>query len=168
MWSFNDKPFASIRVKVEIERVVLAYRHGRAGETEEQDVEQLVFMDHTPCTYGGTRAWWLCPFCDRRVAILYGINKFFTCRHCCDLGYASQVENAYERALSQAQKIRTLLGGTANMTKPFPSKPKKMHWKTYWRLRAEHDAFDRVALIEVVRWTRSAKELAGYSVSQNW
>ena len=145
-WSVNGKPIAGIRVKVEVARVVLAYRHRPRGESEWQNVEQLAYMEHTPCTYGGTRPWWLCPSCGRRVAVLYSSGKHYACRHCYKLAYTSQGESIDDRALRQAQKIRKLLGGTANMMEQFPSKPKGMRWKTYWRLHTEHDAFVGVSL----------------------
>jgi len=161
LWSVNDKPVASIRVQVEVGRVVLAYRHRPRGESEWQDVEQAVFMEHTPCTYGGTRPWWLCPSCSRRVAVLYGTGKLYACRHCYKLAYASQVENAYDRARRQAQKIRILLGGTGNMMEQFPSKPKRMRWTTYWRLLAAHDAFAKTSLAGMARWVGLMKERLG-------
>jgi hypothetical protein len=35
------------------------------------------------------------------------------------------------QAFYPAEKIRERLGGSANMMKPFPEKPKGMHWRTY-------------------------------------
>ena len=56
----------------------------------------------------------------------------------CDLRYESQREAKKYRALRWAQKIRTRLGGSANMMDPFPEKPKGMHHDTYMRLFWKH------------------------------
>jgi hypothetical protein len=42
------------------------------------------------------------------------------------------------RTLRREQTIQERLGGRANMTKPFPEKPKGRHWETYERLWWEH------------------------------
>ena len=47
-------------------------------------------LEWTPCTFGGSRPWFLCPGCGRRVAILYGPGLPLECRVCRGLGYASQ------------------------------------------------------------------------------
>ena len=44
--------------------------------------------------------------CGRRVAILYGLGKYFLCRHCYDLRYESKREDKKGRALRRVQKIR--------------------------------------------------------------
>jgi hypothetical protein len=72
--------------------------------------------------------------CGRRVAILY-LGKYAVCRYCRQLAYECQREPPHYRALNRAQSIRMKLGGSASMAEPFPSKPKSMHWRTYWRLR---------------------------------
>jgi hypothetical protein len=146
-WTINDDPVANIRVRVKDEYVELVYRHRCRGDNEWQDVEQPVCFDRTHCTYGGTRLWWICPSCGRRVAILYGAGRLFACRNCYRLAYESQREDGGDRALRRAQRIRMRLGGTANMMMPFPWKPKGMRWRIYERLRAVAEAATNRSLI---------------------
>jgi hypothetical protein len=157
-WSVNDKAVASIRVKVEVGRVVLSYRHRSRGESEWQNVEQPVYMEHTPCTFGGTRAWWFCPSCGRRVAVLYGCGKHYACRHCYKLAYTSQGESVDDRAARRANRIRKKLGWELGILNGNGDKPKGMRWKTYWRLCAEHDACVGVSLAAMARWINILKE----------
>ena len=156
-WTVDGRAVASIQGRMEADRVVLVYRH-RSGDDESwQDVEQPVRFDHTPCTYGGTRRWWLCPSCGRRVAVLYGPGKLFACRHCYRLVYASQREAEDDRARRQAEKIRRRLGWPAGIANPDGGKPKGMHWRTFERLTEAHDACAEASLAGVVRWLASMK-----------
>ncbi|WP_139249395.1 hypothetical protein [Malonomonas rubra] len=135
-WSRGDEQTGWIRYTMEHDRMNLRYRYRRSGE-EWQDIEQSVYFDHTPCNYGGSRKWFLCPHCHKRIAVIYGAGKYFLCRHCYDLTYSSQQENPADRLIRKARKIRKDLGGDDSLTDAFPEKPKHMHWKTYWRLRDE-------------------------------
>ncbi len=118
-WSRGDRETGSIRGFAYRNRVVLSYRHcsGRAAEWE--GVEEVVPLQWTPCNFGGSRPWFVCPgivnggACGRRVAILYGPGKYFLCRHCYDLRYESQREDKKDRALRRARKIRRRPGGSA-------------------------------------------------------
>jgi hypothetical protein len=95
-------------------------------------IRTVVPIVWTACHFGGQRPWFRCPAlgCGRRVRVLYG-RHYFCCRFCHDLAYASTRESAATRARRTAQQLRLQLGGTANLTEPFPSKPKGMHWRTY-------------------------------------
>jgi hypothetical protein len=142
-WSSNGEPMGFIHVQTQPDRATLSYRHRRAGVEEWTSEEYPVSIVWTPCNYGGHRAWFLCPArgCGRRVAILY-LGGIAACRHCYQLAYDSQHEPPHGRALNRTQAIRMKLGGSGSMADPFPWKPKRMHWKTYWKLRREAEEAD--------------------------
>lgn len=133
----NKASGASISCLCTGAEVVLTYKH--SGEP----VRQPVALDWTACNYGGQRPWWRCSHCNRRVAVLYAAGKYFACRHCYGLCYGSQKENAGDRALRQAWKIRERLGQKdGGHMEELPEKPKGMHWDTYLDLEercAEHE-----------------------------
>jgi hypothetical protein len=47
------------------------------------------------------------------------------------------------------------------MTKPFPEKPKGMHWRTYERLRWEHDEADMEQLVAMKVYLDKLERRAG-------
>jgi hypothetical protein len=153
-WSRAGRQTGSIGGVAYSDRVIFFYRHRRGVSGEWEDIKETVVLDWTPCNLGGERPWFICPGagCGRRVAILYGPGKYFLCRHCYDLVYESQRENAMYRALHKAQSIRKRLGGSANMMEPFPEKPKGMHWKTYERFWWEHHQAEMAHLAGMREW----------------
>lgn len=141
-WTRNGEKMASIQVKVSENRVILDYRHQSNG-SEWKNQNYPVLLEWTPCNYGGLRAWFRCPAngCGRRVAKLHlGSSSIFACRHCYQLAYASQRENADDRATRQAGKIRDRLSWVPGIFYGHGIKPKGMHWKTYQRLVSEYDS----------------------------
>ena len=92
-------------------------------------------LERTHPHFGGLRWWFRCPGhdCGRRVALVYAAGREFICRRCLGLAYESQRENRRFRALRRAQKIRVRLGASANITQPFPLRPRSMHVMTYLR-----------------------------------
>ncbi len=162
-WSRAGQEVASIGAFVYQDKIVLSYRHrsGPAGEWE--DVKEPVSLEWTACNFGGERPWFVCPGvgCGRKVAILYGPGKYFLCRHCYDLRYESQREDEKDRALRRARKIRRRLGGSANMLKPFPERPKGMHHDTYMRLFWEHDEAERERLADMREWLNKLQKQLG-------
>ena len=157
-WSRAGRETGSIRCTVigneKAEKVILTYRHRSGPSGEWKEVREPVPLSWTACNFGGERPWFVCPGagCGRRVAVLYGPGRYFLCRHCYDLRYESQREDKMHRALRRAQNIREGLGGSANMMKPFPEKPKGMHWKTYERLWWEHHETEMKQLAGMREW----------------
>ena len=71
--------------------------------------------------------------------MLYG-GGLYACRHRHNLAYRTQREQAYDRASRKADKIRKRLGWEAGILNGNGGKPKAMHWATFMRLQARHDA----------------------------
>ena len=147
-WLVNDLPVAGISIKVVFDQgMVLSWRVRRTGEV----VEQRVQTQTSPCHMGGNRHWFTCPRCSKRVAVLYAPGRYFACRQCGGLGYATQKECAGERASTKANKLRNRLGWEAGILNGDGGKPKGMHWKTYQRLKSNHDALVQVSFQDIGR-----------------
>jgi hypothetical protein len=161
-WSRHGEVAASIRVWTESDRVFLGYRRRRrSGGADWWDDSYPVYLDRTPCNIGGQRPWLLFPArgCGRRVAILYG-GAIFACRHCYQLAYPSQRETYDDRATRRADRIRKKLGWKLGIFNANGWKPKGMHWSTFERLTAEHDAFVQTSLAGIAVWLDRLHERA--------
>ncbi len=150
-WLTEDEVTGSIRVRVEHSRLRLIYKTKSPGE-EWQDKDYPVILDSTECNFGGSRKWFICPArgCGRRVALLYG-GAVFVCRHCNQLAYPSQNEDASDRATRQAERIRRKLGWTPGILNGSEGRPKRMHRRTYERLCAEHDEWANLSIAYVIQ-----------------
>ena len=147
-WLVNDRKVAGIDVRVEFNtEVVLSWRMKSTGEV----VEQRVQTQTSPCHLGGQRHWFTCPRCCKRVGVLYSPGRYFACRPCGGLGYATQKEGAGDRASIKADKIRKRLGWEAGILNGSGGKPKGMHWKTYQRLKAHHDRLVLISCHDIAR-----------------
>lgn len=135
-WGRNGQPVASINIRTGADMVCLDYRY---GGTTGQDVSCRVSIAWTPCNYGGQRPWWVCPCCGSRVALLYA-GKVFACRQCHRLAYETTRQIPSERAGTAADKLRDKLEWPAGILNGNGGKPKRMHWDTFWKLQAKHDA----------------------------
>jgi len=139
-WTRDGEKVASIHLRAEHDRLHLSYRVRSVGE-EWADVDETVRIVRVACRFGGTRPYFICPgvvngiACGRRVAKLHGSGRYFLCRHCYRLAYASQSEGAWDRAIRRVSKISQRLGADHGIDDPFPQKPKGMWQRTYERLR---------------------------------
>jgi hypothetical protein len=130
-WTQNGQQFGSITLRAELAHLQLSFRVRIAGG-EWEKIEEQVRIIRLPCPFGGTRPYFLCPgvingiACGRRVIKLYGPARYFLCRHCYRLCYASQCEGELDRTMRRANKIKQGLGGEPGMLSPFPPKPKGM------------------------------------------
>lgn len=129
-WHVREQYTGSASVAMVDGHLVVEYRHRTRGAEDWDDVRQVITLAWTACHYGGQRPWLVCPGCQRRVAVLCGAGKWFRCRHCYRLPYASQGEAVYDRLLRKRDKLRARVGTRH-------TKPQGMHWQTWIRLRQQ-------------------------------
>ncbi len=135
-WNRNGQPSgsASIRVVAGVSMTVICQWRSDSSE-DLQSMERIVFIENTNCAYGGSRPWFVCPDCGRRVAIVMLQKPTVACRHCLKLTYASCNEDQIDRSWRRRDKIKAKLGGD---DKGIYLKPKGMHQRTWQRLRWQH------------------------------
>jgi hypothetical protein len=118
--------------------LTLDYKTRAYGEIEWTPRRQPVWLDWTPCKYGGERVWFTCPGCQRRRAVLFSAGGVFRCRGCHDLAYASTREDATERANRRIMALHRKLKAPVGCDLfHVPRRPAGMHAATYDRLAAE-------------------------------
>lgn len=138
-WKRNGERVSSIWMRGGEDRIVLSYR-SRIGSEDWQDVEEPIPIRWMPCRYGGRRPYFVCPgivngvACGRQVVKLYCAGRYYRCRGCYRLTYASRSEDSCDRALRRANKIRMRLGGEPGYEAMIPRRPKGMWRSTYDRL----------------------------------
>jgi len=73
------------------------------NEGKTTDFDYKIPIAETPCKFGGTRHWFMCPLtkdnkpCGRRVGVLYKAGDWFGCRHCHELTYRSKNMNRRDK-----------------------------------------------------------------------
>lgn len=126
---------ANIVIATDLDSVRLTYRY-KIWRGEQRDVDQQIVIQRTQCYYGGSRAWFTCPVCERRAAILY-LSEIPICRICSRLVYRSQAEDDLARNWRRNRKMRVRLGQAEGDPWKLPPRPKGMHQATYSRLRLD-------------------------------
>ncbi len=133
-WGRDGTQKSSIGVYVYSGFLEFSYTANPQGESP-QLVKYRVALDYQECHFGGKRPFFVCPSCGNRAVKMYLSDAHFLCRKCHGLAYESQREKIYDRMLNKCQKIRIKLGGSPSTFDAFPAKPKRMHYKTYNKLR---------------------------------
>lgn len=101
---------------------------------------QTLRLTRIPNGFGGSRAFWLCPRCGRRVRYLYFKGLRFICRECARLNYRSQQETKdsmrdYWKGMGYAEKHLVVHPSSRPDGFSFPhyvpDRPLWMHETTY-------------------------------------
>lgn len=114
-------------------------------------LKQVIRLTKTCCNYGGYRCWFMCPACHRRMAVLYLLGDI-KCRKCHGLVYNTERDTKIKRQHRKANKIRRRLGWQPGIANLDWEKPKGMHWKTFYRLRAKENYTAQCIMTGINQW----------------
>jgi hypothetical protein len=151
-WLRDDEPLANISIVASPHDLGLSYWWAAHG-AEPRKVIQQIALTWTPCRLGGRRAWFLCPDCKRRCAVVYGVHHLggFACRRCMRLAYESEAEDAVGRLSRKLLKLEARLGEDGG-------KSKSMRWRTYERLCERIDTVEDARIAALVARRGTARD----------
>lgn len=110
---------------------------------------QTLGVEHTPCRFGGSRPWLLCPKCGGRVLVLYWQVGQVACHGCTGASYRTQRLDLVSRTWVKQRKIERRLGADH-------TRAKRMHWATYWRLMDQIGICQNNRVVDLLAWGRKA------------
>lgn len=135
VWSVDGKATGRVHVRSTGPFVHFRYQWQASGDADWHPVQLAVATETTPCNFGGQRRWFTC-LCNRRCAVLYVSRDRIACRDCLRLAYASQSDDAIDRAWRRVHRLQrrlrlpeSQLGWSASLTRP-----KGMHRRTHDRI----------------------------------
>jgi len=140
-WTWRSGRKADIWIEAAADHIRLRYTNTCNGQRKDYDYR--VWLSRSSCNFGGSRAWFLCPSCGRRCAVLHG-GSVYACRQCHQLAYESQRESDSDRAIRRADKIRRRLGWPAGILNAIGDRPKNMRHTTYLRLLHEYNGLVQI------------------------
>lgn len=105
--------------------------------------------------FGGRRWWFVCPRSGQLCAKLYlpAGALTFASRRAYRLGYRSQRETSYDRAINRAFKLRRRLGAEGGIG-DYIVKPKGMRWTTYEREMVRVAAAETICDANLISFAR--------------
>lgn len=95
-WHCGDSVWATITTQVHADEPdILILEYNTLSRSRSwTPIHERIALDTTPCHYGGTRSWLMCPGCGNRRAVLFAVSGHFRCRACYQLAYSSTREHA--------------------------------------------------------------------------
>jgi hypothetical protein len=128
-------------------------------------LDQRIILIARPRHFGGRQWYFICPYMNRRVSVLWMPNgaQRFACRQRWgrSVAYNSQCSDRIARAHGGKARIKSRLcsiGGFDPDEWDFPPRPKWMRWSTYRRAEQQFDRYEEdldIGSLGSARWGRS-------------
>lgn len=132
---FDDMTPAKIHVEHDLDRDTFSAFYVSKNVKDAEPVRSTVHLDRRPCRFGGTRAFFVCPTCQRRTLRLAVLPQGLRCGACGRITWASRRETETRRLIRKANKI-ALRMGMDYFADP-PKRPPHMRPETFAKLMTE-------------------------------
>lgn len=140
-WYRNGKECSNINYQAQSDRVILYYH---TVEESPKHFEITIYLETTPCNYGGVRNWFKCPKCGRKCLVLYLNKAYPVCGKCGNITYSVCNDDDYQIVNARIRKLKTKMNkDKTTHCDYYPIRQKGMHLTTYdclfQRLSATYD-----------------------------
>lgn len=139
----------------------------KGRDDEAGPIRSTVHLERRPCRFGGTRAYFRCPSCERSVLRLAVLPEGLRCGRCGRITWGSRRETETRRLVRKANKIALRLG--LDYFGDTPKRPPHMRAATYARIMTELEPLKleinrRIA----VRLARAKGPLGAWGALTRW
>ena len=116
------------------------YRWQAFGQEPTGDVlTSRICIERRACRFGGSRAYFICPYCLRRTLRLAVLPEGLRCGTCGRVTWGSRREGTTRRMIRKANKLARRIGSNDWGEQP-RSPPTHMRMTTFARIDAERSA----------------------------
>lgn len=142
-WNRNGKENGLIGYTMKLDRMILNFRTQPNAHADWVSIEQTIYLEQTPCNFGGMRKWFVCPKCYSRVAVLAQRGNYFLCRKCNRLPYRSTLESDTDRIYTKKHELGAAIFEDYKNGDGWRKK-KGMHQKTFDNKLREYRRLERM------------------------
>lgn len=134
---------------------------GRRADPTAPFIRSRVAIARRGCRFGGTRAYFVCPYCRRHTLRLAVLPEGLSCGTCGRVTWASRREQPIQRKVRKANRLAFRLGCDSWIEPPL-QRPARMRIETYVRLA------ERRATMAVELDRDLSRRLARSSLFRRW
>ncbi len=164
---FDDLTPAKIHIEHDRERDTISAFYFSDNGKDAEPVRSTVHLERCPCRFGGTRAFFRCPACQRRTLRLAVLKRGMLCGTCGRITWASRRETQTRRLIRKGNKIAARMG--MDYFADPPKRPPHMRPETYARLLTELQPIRAEIERRVARRMAKAKgPLGGLATIVRW
>ncbi len=166
--TFDDTKPAKLHVEHDPVRDTFAAFYVWNGEEDESGpIRSTVRLERRPCRFGGARAFFVCPVCERRTLRLAVLASGLRCGRCGRITWDSRRETETRRLVRKANKLALRLGLDHFSEKP--KRPLHMRQETYARRLAALEPLNAEIGRRVARCAaRSKSPFRRYAAFLRW